>query len=74
MYIRLSTWSCPACEAPIVKGYGCDKVKCGKCDCLVCYRCGKNISRDKFVHGKDNSCVPVDEPPLVGQWEDSRTP
>ena len=35
---------CPKCGVKIVKEYGCNKMICTKCNCLICYVCKKDIS------------------------------
>ncbi|GJN26560.1 hypothetical protein PR202_gb14501 [Eleusine coracana subsp. coracana] len=35
---------CPKCRMPIVKSEGCNKMSCGNCGQLLCFRCGRAIS------------------------------
>jgi E3 ubiquitin-protein ligase RNF14 len=35
---------CPKCQMPIVKSEGCNKMSCGNCGQLLCFRCGRAIS------------------------------
>ncbi|RLM75093.1 E3 ubiquitin-protein ligase RNF14-like [Panicum miliaceum] len=35
---------CPKCRMPIVKTEGCNKMSCGNCGQLLCFRCGRAIS------------------------------
>ena len=35
---------CPKCAVKIVKEYGCNKMICTKCGCLICYVCKQDIS------------------------------
>ena len=35
---------CPKCGVKIVKEYGCNKMICTKCGCLICYVCKQDIS------------------------------
>jgi len=35
---------CPKCRMPIIKTEGCNKMSCGNCGQLLCFRCGKAIS------------------------------
>jgi len=39
---------CPKCRMPIVKTEGCNKMSCGNCGQLLCFRCGRAI--DGYDH------------------------
>ena len=36
--------TCPKCNVKIVKEFGCDTVRCTKCQCDMCYACRQDIS------------------------------
>ncbi|TKW06273.1 hypothetical protein SEVIR_7G232100v4 [Setaria viridis] len=45
---------CPKCQMPIIKSEGCNKMSCGNCGQLLCFRCGRAISG--YDHFR-NECV-----------------
>ncbi|RMZ91736.1 hypothetical protein DV736_g1012, partial [Chaetothyriales sp. CBS 134916] len=36
--------TCPRCRVKIIKELGCNKMRCSKCNCLMCYVCKADIS------------------------------
>lgn len=41
---------CPKCSVNIVKEYGCNKMVCPQCRCVMCYVCKKNITGQNYNH------------------------
>lgn len=41
---------CPRCGVKIVKEFGCNKMTCPQCRCLICYMCKKDITREGYSH------------------------
>ncbi|OQV03096.1 hypothetical protein CLAIMM_08188 [Cladophialophora immunda] len=55
--------TCPKCKAKILKDFGCNKMRCTRCSCLMCYICHTDITHlgnNAYSHfgGK---CVLYDE-------------
>ncbi|KAK3143827.1 hypothetical protein QOZ80_4AG0305490 [Eleusine coracana subsp. coracana] len=46
---------CPKCRMPIIKSEGCNKMSCGNCGQLLCFRCGRAISG--YDHFWSEGCV-----------------
>ena len=46
--MRTHSKRCPRCDAAIEKSGGCNKVVCGFCRCIMCWKCGREI------HGYDH--------------------
>jgi len=45
---------CPKCRMPIIKTEGCNKMSCGNCGQLLCFRCGRAI--DGYDHFWKDGC------------------
>lgn len=43
LYMNKFTKPCPKCKAPIIKGGGCNKMTCQKCQIFFCWLCLKQI-------------------------------
>ncbi|RMZ82453.1 hypothetical protein DV737_g2056, partial [Chaetothyriales sp. CBS 132003] len=39
--------TCPKCKVKIIKELGCNKMRCSKCNCLMCYVCKADISHGR---------------------------
>ncbi|KAE8348655.1 hypothetical protein BDV28DRAFT_81746 [Aspergillus coremiiformis] len=58
--------NCPKCNIKIIKETGCNKMTCSKCQCVMCYLCKKDISREHYNH--------FGRPPTYCETHDDRKP
>ncbi|KAL6652118.1 hypothetical protein ACP70R_011043 [Stipagrostis hirtigluma subsp. patula] len=58
---------CPKCRMAIVKTEGCNKMACGNCGQLLCFRCGRAISG--YEHFRDCELFAMSEYSDVEPWE-----
>ncbi|KAL8705051.1 MAG: hypothetical protein Q9201_001821 [Fulgogasparrea decipioides] len=49
--------TCPKCKASIVKDLGCNKVRCTICHTAICDVCGKDITKDQYLHFNTNTTL-----------------
>ena len=52
-FIERNTRSCPSCNRPIQRSYGCDQMWCTGCRSAFCYRTGKKIENLRNLHNPE---------------------